>query len=153
VQRSTAITEALAALAFAAVLAIVGGRMLWPPWPVFAALGVLIVVNLARAPATVIACARMTVGLLLVEVWHGYAWVVASVLTVLVAWRCAREGASRTRPMIPLAVALVIAIAWSAVRPSENVWRSIGTGWVAGVAWALAWRRSLRPRAEQDADA
>jgi hypothetical protein len=142
--RRIALIEACAAAMAALLVARFGGRVLWPPGPVIAALGAFAIFAAAGRWPTLIACARMAVGLLAIEVWHGRGWWALVPVTAVVAALSARRGVSAARPLVPLVVGALAAVVWSGVKPGDNVWRSIGAAAVSAafVAAAVTGRRS-----------
>jgi hypothetical protein len=126
-----------AALESAALLA-TGGVLLFSkgvvhaPGPVALTLAVAAVTTLARAlsagrpgpyelASLAASSARAAAALLLCEQWASEAREVWGAAVIAVVWSDAASGASPRRPLLPLAIALVWAIGWSALRPSDAV--------------------------------
>lgn len=77
--------------------------------------------NSGRIARTLGATTRAASALILASQWASEAREVWGAITVAVVWTDVRQGSSEQRPLLPLAVGLAWAIAWSAVRPSDAV--------------------------------
>ena len=77
--------------------------------------------NSGRIARTIGASARAASALIVASQWASEAREVWGAITVAVIWTDVRQGCSEERPLLPLAVGLAWAIAWSAVRPSDAV--------------------------------
>jgi hypothetical protein len=94
------------------------------------------------APAA--ASLRLSAVFLTIALWRGEARELWGALAVWVAWHDAEEGLSHTRPLLPVATALAVALAWSGYRPGPAATRAVAVGLVAG--WAAARGARGRPR-------
>jgi hypothetical protein len=127
----------LAALVCAVLAVIVarsrGGAVVHGPGPVALTLAIAAVAALVRAGLyraseprraladTIAAAARAASALILCAQWASEARELFGAIVVAIVWSDAARGASRARPLAPLAIALVWAIGWSAVRPTDAV--------------------------------
>lgn len=148
---SWGLTAATAALGAIALTRSNPYGLLVATWPLALCLGLLAVVSLGYsfagsygrallAPAA--ASLRLTTVLLTIALWRGEARELWGAMAVWVAWHDAEEGLSKTRPLLPAAVALAIALGWSSYRTGPPAARAIVVGVVAG--WAAA--RGARTR-------
>ncbi len=104
----------------------------------------------SRAPegvALAAASARAAAALLLCEQWASEAREVWGAAVIAVAWTDAASGASPRRPLLPLAMGLVWAIGWSALRPSDAVPRVTAVAAIAAFGIARFARGAQREEA------
>lgn len=138
---------------FCAVLAVIvarsrGGALVHAPGPVAITLGLAALAALVRAllfrgsdaaksvADTAASAGRAACGLILCAQWASESREVFGAVVVATVWSDAANGASPSRPLAPLAIALAWAIGWSAVRPTDAVPRVAAVAAIAafGVA-------------------
>jgi hypothetical protein len=141
---------ALASLGAAAGAALVRNnpqRLMDPATPITVACGALAAIALAGAVlgrrswpvlAPLVAAARLAIVLLLVGVWRGEARELWGALAVWVAWRDADEGLAGERPLLPVALGLVLALAWHTWHPIAPAARAVAVALVAALAASRA---------------